>query len=297
MPTKKKLRYDGIRTIFREYDTDCDGHLDRIELERLLQAIPERGGVVFASDFSKEDVGRVLEAFDEDGNGLVEEEEFVHWVSKGLSQTKQTRQMFAQRTPLAAKLNRFLTAIERVIGKWKRLQNLRLRKVRRNDVDSNNKIRRVKSSGKVAKKNKTRNNMRKVKSFHQPIFSPHNTDASSAANLSSSIKFSFRNVNFGRTVLRTAKHKKIFLVNDTDYEISVLLSLRSGRGFSVVKPGNNLAAFQRYLVAARQQLVVPLRYRPMLLGNSNVSIIAKCTTINHGRAVFRVVSNLSGIGV
>ena len=287
---KELLKDEGIRTIFREYDTNGNGNLDLSELKNMLQNMLERGGVVISSDISKTDAERILEAFDEDGNGLVEEGEFVRWVSRGLCQTKETRAAFAKRTPLAAKLTRFLTATERVIGRWKRLQRLRQRKGE-SVVDVGHHVKKRVCCGDSSNK-----------SLHQPMFSALDTDASSTANLCSSIVFDTKNINFGRTVLQTSKKKSIHLVNDTDHQLSVLLSVKSGSGFTVVKPASSCpaleaAGFQKILVGARQQLAIPLRYRPMLLGRANASIIAKCTTINHGKAVFRVVSTLAGICV
>ena len=304
---KKKLKHLGIRTIFREFDRNKNGHIDVNELNQLLKKIPERGGVVIASEFTKKDVGRVLEAFDEDGNGTVEEDEFVHWVSRGLSQTISSRQQFAKRTPLAGKLDRLLTAVEIVIKKWKRLEKLNAGRAERVDEkksfrNTRRGMRRVQTfipkKSKIHRGNGTNTGLQKSKSFHQPIFSSKNKNASSTANLSSSIFFDVRNVEFGRTVLRTSKKKSIHLINDTDYEISILLSLKPGSGFNIHKKVDlSNKGFQKFYVNARQQLVVPLRYRPLLLGQAHTSMIAKCTTINHGRVVFRAVTHLSGYGV
>jgi len=100
--------------------------------------------------------------------------------------------------------------------------------------------------------------------------------------------------------LRTSCRKSINLINATDYDISVIFSLKTGSGFNIVRPKTALeynGGFQKFFIAPRSKLHVPIRHRPILLGASNCSLIAKCTTINHGRAVFRVVSNLSGTGV
>ena len=144
-------------------------------------------------------------------------------------------------------------------------------------------------------------NLRKYQSFHQPIFSSKRPSASSAANMSSHIYFDFRSAHFGRAVLRSSIKKSLSLINNTDFELSVILSLKSGSGFSVMKPASSpaleSAGFQKFVLASRSQLLVPLQFRPLLLGHSNVSIIAKCTTIKHGRAVFRCICNLSGTGV
>ena len=289
---EQNVVHPGIRAIFQEFDKNNNGHLDIDELQQLLKVIPERGGVVIKSDFTSNDCSRVFEAFDEDGNGIVDEDEFVNWVALGLSQTKESRRKFAKRTVLAAKLERFLTAIEVIISKWSHKQKLAKQKKKSTKVNNN------KSMQKNVETSPSNNGNAPPSSSsqYQPIYSPNHSNASSAANLSSSIYFDYRNLQFGRTVLRTSKKKSINLINDTDYDISVLLSIKAGSGFNIIKP-KGAESFRRFLIVPRSKLKVPIRYHPILLGSSNVAMVAKCTTINHGRAVFRVVTNLSGAGV
>jgi Ca2+-binding EF-hand superfamily protein len=292
----------GLKSMFQEFDVNKDGHMDLSELETLLRDIPVRGGAVISSDFTKADVARVLQAFDRDGNGLVDESEFVQWVSTGLSQSKTDRRLFAKRTPLAGKLDRLLTSVERVLAKWKRKQNLNNAELRQDSSTIKRRVQRsamTSSSGQMKNYESSRStggSLQKSQSFHQPIFSSKRPTASSAANMSSHIYFDFRSADFGRTVLRSSIKRSLSLINNTDFELSVVFSLKAGSGFSIIQPANSSTS-QKFVLASRSQLLVPLKFRPLLLGHSNVSIIAKCTIIKHGRAVFRCVCSLSGTGV
>ena len=64
----------------------------------------------------KHDVARVMKAFDTDNNGLIEENEFVDWVTNGLRLSKEERAEFASHTPLSAKLSDLLSAVNKYIA-------------------------------------------------------------------------------------------------------------------------------------------------------------------------------------
>ena len=108
--SEKEIK-EAIHTLFDEFDKDGNKHIDVDELEMLLTDICERGHATLTSPFSKEDVSNVLKTLDSDGNGTVEEEEFVQWVLAGMAITVEQRQKFANKAPLAKKCNQFLTAI------------------------------------------------------------------------------------------------------------------------------------------------------------------------------------------
>ena len=61
------------------------------------------------------DAERILETFDEDGNGQVEEAEWSQWIRDGLKRSAEDRESFALMSPLAGKLTAFLNAIESLI--------------------------------------------------------------------------------------------------------------------------------------------------------------------------------------
>jgi len=97
--------------LFDEFDTDGNKQIDVDELEMLLTDICERGHAKLTSPFSKVEVSNVLTTLDSDGNGTVEEEEFVRWVLAGMSTSVEQRKEHANRTGLAKKCDQFLTAI------------------------------------------------------------------------------------------------------------------------------------------------------------------------------------------
>jgi hypothetical protein len=81
----------------------------------MLSDLPTKAGMAEETVFSDSDAERILEAFDEDGNGLVEESEWSQWIQDGLKRSKEDRERFASVSPLAGKLSVFLDAIEKLI--------------------------------------------------------------------------------------------------------------------------------------------------------------------------------------
>jgi len=104
----------ALHMLFNEFNTNATGHLSFDELTHLLQTISVRGHADLRSPWTKKEVQSVLHAFDSDGNGTVEEEEFVSWIVTGLAKTSQNRQTFAKKSLLGFKLNQFLIAIANV---------------------------------------------------------------------------------------------------------------------------------------------------------------------------------------
>ena len=102
----------GLRQLFRQYDADGNGHIDQNELWAMLIEVSLASGDKreVGSRFSKEDAQAVMAALDEDGNGMVEEDEMVEWVLSGLGRPKEDRKAFAQSSELAMRLDIFLTA-------------------------------------------------------------------------------------------------------------------------------------------------------------------------------------------
>jgi hypothetical protein len=120
-----------------------------------------------------------------------------------------------------------------------------------------------------------------------------------ATTLSNQIYFDYRALNFGSTVLRTSTRKRIALVNDSLHEAVVVLSLPAGRGFQIVfnvnVPAMEKESFQRFHVEPKTQLVIPVRFRPLLLGTSVCMVMGK--VIVEGRKHMRVVCALEGKGI
>jgi calmodulin len=62
----------GVRDLFKKYDTDGSGELDIAELSKAVASLHGR-------DTKVTDVRAALKAMDTDGNGTIDEEEFVQW--------------------------------------------------------------------------------------------------------------------------------------------------------------------------------------------------------------------------
>eukprot|EP00946_MAST-07B_sp_MAST-7B-sp1_P001036 g1036.t1 len=114
----KRQALKAVHAIFEKYDDDTSGYLDSNELDLLLHQLPMDGGIHMAVPFTHKDVQRVMKAFDEDGDGVLEEDELARWVIEGMSRTEAERRKFAKTTPLAKKLDEFLTAIIRLATEW-----------------------------------------------------------------------------------------------------------------------------------------------------------------------------------
>jgi len=69
--TPKADRLQQVKKVFRAFDQDGNGTIDRGELAVLLQKI---------GDFSEKEVDRLMLTIDRNGNGLIEYEEFVDWI-------------------------------------------------------------------------------------------------------------------------------------------------------------------------------------------------------------------------
>ena len=63
----------GVRDLFHKYDADGSGELDITEVALFVTAL--RGGL----GVKQSEVRAALNAIDEDGNGTVDEQEFVNW--------------------------------------------------------------------------------------------------------------------------------------------------------------------------------------------------------------------------
>ena len=385
---------NALKDIFQDYDRDGDGRIDLNELQLMLMRVPERAGLpmhvaaaavaaaaVAAGDgssglgaskkessisgkFTEADAKRILSAFDEDGNGTVEESEFTGWVMQGLGKSPEDRSQFARSTPMAAKLESFLSALEVVVCNWSLHHNLPVyvsaasaaaagteaastagAAVRqhssplhpRRSASAPRLTGLVRASPRSLSSSSSPYSsehhsysrkhsgvggpspVKRVLSFHQPIFNPRAANKSSASTVSSHIYFDFRTLDFGRCVLRVGVRKQLALINDTDFDLSVLLSVSRGSGgggFHVLRPseqaamkGSSLPAARvpattmsptsdlRFELAAHSQLIVPVKFRPLSLGVYRSSVVAKVAMATRGRATFQAVCSLHGVGV
>ena len=110
----------GLRTLFRQYDVDGNGHIDERELWAMLTEVIIASGVG-KEGFSEEDAKTVMSALDDDDNGTVEETELVDWVVSGLKRPAADRESFARSSSFASRLNQFLTACGMLATKFANL--------------------------------------------------------------------------------------------------------------------------------------------------------------------------------
>lgn len=108
---------DALHVLFMEFDSNSSGHITLDELKLMLIQLPERTKQMRADDqeeytFDDTEAERLMNAFDVDGNGEIEETEFNDWIKKGLSKTKEERMQFAMLSTLAKKMGFFLDSME-----------------------------------------------------------------------------------------------------------------------------------------------------------------------------------------
>lgn len=60
-----------LRATFKHFDTDGNGHIDRVEFRALMAALD--------ADMEPEEADIGFEIIDEDGNGTIEFTEFARW--------------------------------------------------------------------------------------------------------------------------------------------------------------------------------------------------------------------------
>jgi Ca2+-binding EF-hand superfamily protein len=109
---------NALHSLFQEFDTNSSGHITFKEVKAMLLILPERTNLQDSgmdNKFDDEDAGRIMLAFDADGNGEIEEEEFSNWIKTGLSRSKEEREHFSQTGTLAKKLSIFLDSMECLI--------------------------------------------------------------------------------------------------------------------------------------------------------------------------------------
>ena len=147
--TKRRSEFRRhLRKIFYKFDLDKDGHIVQDELVAMMTEIrlvigQGTGDVAFAP----QDAAAVIQAMDSDGNGRIEEDEFVNWMNDGLTIPMSKREAFASKSAFNRRTASFLTAVEAYIKQVLLLEpdnqamiRMRLRKVFQrfdNDKDGN----------------------------------------------------------------------------------------------------------------------------------------------------------------
>ena len=95
-PDIETLR-DSLVAMFQDaMQPDTDGHLWPVDIiamnDKLSKKYPD---IAFVPAMNKQVSETIVQSLDSDGNGSVEMDEFVPWLMKGMSKTKEQRQQFA----------------------------------------------------------------------------------------------------------------------------------------------------------------------------------------------------------
>ena len=102
-----------LTALFEEYGPT--GHMNTAALSLLLNKCIECGGGTKYT-FQNNEVDNVMLAFDIDGNGTVEKDEFLNWISDGMSASPADRRSLMKKSTLGPKLNAFLDSIVTILS-------------------------------------------------------------------------------------------------------------------------------------------------------------------------------------
>ena len=93
--------------------TDRNGHIEVEELGQMISELKKATGVSNAEDEAKveSDAQCVMEILDADGNGTLEAEEFVKWVTTGLQRSQEERNEVAAMSQINRRMDNFLTSV------------------------------------------------------------------------------------------------------------------------------------------------------------------------------------------
>lgn len=109
---------DALVSLFRDYDMDHSGGIDTEELANMVHEMSMISQTREAPTISEEDsklhASTIMSALDTDGNGTLEEAEFVEWIKAGLSRPESVRQLDAQGNAKLQQLERFLTTVQKL---------------------------------------------------------------------------------------------------------------------------------------------------------------------------------------
>ena len=105
-----------LRTLFKKFDLDKDGNISHAEMVAMMTEVRLTVGIQ-TSDVahSDSDAKMVIMAMDADGNGAIEEDEFVNWMNDGLSIPPSKRTAFAEKSDFNKRTAGFLSAVEAYI--------------------------------------------------------------------------------------------------------------------------------------------------------------------------------------
>ena len=114
--TGKKDPRIALSALFSEYDTDKSGALSKDAFKAMCESVLTKAKCVSANAVKSfkdaNDAAVIIAALDMDGDGMVEKDEFVSWISSGMKRSKESRAKFASKNRLNKQLETFLQAIE-----------------------------------------------------------------------------------------------------------------------------------------------------------------------------------------
>jgi Ca2+-binding EF-hand superfamily protein len=109
-----------LRSIFRRFDLDSDGHISVNEMEAMIRSLTDGAGLGSPDWDANRQVGPledakfIVGALDTDKNGQIEESEFVNWIQLGLSRSIKTRKSYSKKNDRNHRLENFLGIIESI---------------------------------------------------------------------------------------------------------------------------------------------------------------------------------------
>ena len=98
-----------LRCLFRTFDPNATGHLGQPQLRDLFLHV--MGATSANRRTAEADAMTVINSVDTDGNGTVEEQEFIDWIQKGIGQDVDKRMKWGQQSLVQQRLLDFLTAV------------------------------------------------------------------------------------------------------------------------------------------------------------------------------------------
>jgi Ca2+-binding EF-hand superfamily protein len=110
----KKDWFDKILWVFTKFDRDCSGGLDVNEILELMIEVQTMTDdpVVNSVKFTYPDAKLVLAALDANGNGTVEDTEFISWLSKGMAMNPDQFEKLMRSSPTNHQLATFLLGVK-----------------------------------------------------------------------------------------------------------------------------------------------------------------------------------------
>jgi Ca2+-binding EF-hand superfamily protein len=106
---------DVVNELFRQFDVDQDGHIERDELCAMLMEVCLTGGMSSGYEATYDAAAKVLNILDTDGSGSIEPNELSTWVREGMTLSPEQRRNFSRSSQEKTSLIRFLSSMEELV--------------------------------------------------------------------------------------------------------------------------------------------------------------------------------------